>query len=109
MTFSLSGTTITQSGTDSDLSGLSAITGVSVTSNGYATVYGLPTGVNLEVTGEITHNPENEELWFDAVATGTAYIKIIGSSAVYHYGYSRTLDGETIYTCLLYTSPSPRD
>lgn len=64
MAFTLSGSTITQSGTDTNLTGLSAIAGVSVDSSGIYTQYNLgslalvvngsltiPTGSKLKVTG----------------------------------------------------------
>ena len=67
MTFSLSGSTITQNGTDADLSGLAAIAGVQVISeNGHA-IYNVGDR-QLQVRGSLSLDPEVEELVFGANA-----------------------------------------
>jgi len=65
MSFSGGGGTITQSGTDSDLSGISGLTGVSTvaTSNGY-TAYDIG-GNQLHIDGTLTIDPEYECLLQD--------------------------------------------
>ena len=65
MTFALSGTVITQSGTDTDLSGIASIAGVTTISAGDHTIYNLET-LYLNITGTLTIDPEVEELFFGA-------------------------------------------
>lgn len=59
MAFTVSSTTITQTGTDTDLSGLSAITGVTTTTLGEATIYNVP--YELTINGTLTQR-YNEQL-----------------------------------------------
>jgi len=59
--FTLSGSTITQSGTDTDLSGLSGITGVTVTVEGGVTYYNIGTR-QLNITGNLTVDGRTERL-----------------------------------------------
>ena len=62
MGFSYSGGVITQTGTDTDLSGLSGLTGVTVTS--YSSRYEIyDIGTNrLDIEGDLTINPEDNML-----------------------------------------------
>ena len=62
MAFSQVGSVITQTGTDTDLSGLSGLTGVSVIS--YSSRYDIYNiGTNrLDIEGDLTINPENNML-----------------------------------------------
>lgn len=60
-TFSLSGTTITQSGTDTDLSGLQSIANVTVTVIGGLTIYDL-SNVALRIDGELSINAKTEKI-----------------------------------------------
>ena len=53
MAFALSGSTITQTGTDTSLSGLSAIAGVTTIANGDGSLYSFPTLV-LNISGILT-------------------------------------------------------
>jgi hypothetical protein len=55
MSFSLSGSTITQSGTDTSLAGLTGIAGVTTTTIGYYTQYDIGT-LTLSVTGTLSWN-----------------------------------------------------
>ena len=74
MSFSLSGSIITQTGTDTDLSGLSGLTGVST----YANVYVLD-NVFLRVEGTLSFNGVEERLAFvnpDDSGTGLNYMSI---------------------------------
>lgn len=70
MSFSLSNTTITQSGTDTDLSGLASIAGVSVTTYGsndsQRSVYNLG-ALTLNFTGTQSINPFKEKIVHNAV------------------------------------------
>ena len=68
MAFNLAGTTITQSGTDTNLSGLSAITGVTTKLMGGATLYDL-NNLTLVVTGTLSYSAITEKLAFGLAAT----------------------------------------
>ena len=78
MSFSKSGTVITQdvSTTDTDLTGLAAIAGVSRTWDGFVTVYTFTAGDTLVVNGTLTVDPEIERLHITAnngaITTGSA-------------------------------------
>ena len=78
MAFSLSGSTITQSGTDTDLSGLASISGVSVqtTSSGVHSysVYDL-NSLTLVINGTLTINPEENMLLVSATS-GRPYVDV---------------------------------
>ena len=67
MTFNLSGTTITQTWTDTDLSGLSGIAGITYTDTWVLKTYYTNT-LNLVVNGTLTINPEIEMLSFGSNA-----------------------------------------
>ena len=83
MSFSISGSKITQTGTDADLSGLSGVTGVTTTSLGDVTVYDI--GDNqLEVQGTVTHDPNNEFLIIGVNAPRNDLF--ITSTGTYNYG-----------------------
>lgn len=84
MTFSLSGSVITQSGTDANLSGLSAIAGVTtVTQAGYynRTLYVIPENISMVVSGTLSHDPKYEELTM--IGVDGVHININGT---YNYG-----------------------
>lgn len=99
--FVLSGTTITQSGTDTDLTGLSGITGVTViesgTGSGIRRVYLLPDATNLLITGTLTIDPELEEIILaeDAptngfMVSGTGTLNISGKRTVNSFDFYST-------------------
>jgi hypothetical protein len=70
MSFSYSSGVITQTGTDTDLSGLTGLTGVTVTSySGRYAVYALGTN-RLDIEGDLTINPE-ENMFISNASTGT--------------------------------------
>lgn len=74
MSFSLSGSIITQTGTDTDLTGLSGIAGVTI----YGNIYFLD-GVFLRVEGALTFNGMDERIVFvnqDDSGTGVDYASI---------------------------------
>ena len=68
MAFTLSGTTITQTGVDADLSGLSAITGVTSRTLGTGfrarTEYLFDAGRFLQINGTLTHDTDKYLLTF---------------------------------------------
>lgn len=69
MSFSYSSGVITQTGTDTDLSGLSGLTGVTVTSySGRYAIYSIGTN-RLDVEGDLTINPE-ENMFISNAPTG---------------------------------------
>lgn len=94
MPFSLSGTTITQTGTDADLSGLSAIAGVVTQEIGDATqkhtVYFLDT-LRIINLGTINHDPLKEMLVFGESITNES-LDIRGT---YNYGVATLISGFT--------------
>ena len=63
MTFSISGSTITQTGVDADLSGLASITGVDIFQQGSHTVYSVGDR-RLNIQGDLSIDPEFEEIVF---------------------------------------------
>ena len=97
MGFSLSGSTITQTGTDADLSGLLAIAGVNAFSapNGKA-VYDLNTNsLNLEVSGDLTIDGDVEELHCNESADRSLQVN---SGAVLRVGKQKNVGGQTRYS-----------
>lgn len=102
MAFSLSSSTITQTGTDSDLSGLAAITGVTYSViNGSGTmpnrkVYDLAS-LRLNIEGTLSHDPSKEVLIFKGGNNNNERI-FIEAGAVYNYGTETTFQGGTHYT-----------
>lgn len=68
MSFSQSGSTITQSGTDTDLSGLSGTTGVTTQTVGNLTIYIIASN-NLAITGTCTMDPPTEMIVLTSTTT----------------------------------------
>jgi hypothetical protein len=68
MTFSLSGTTITQTGYDSSLAGLNGISGVTVTGQSSGKLHYTLTGRQLVLNGTLIIDPEVECLEFDTTS-----------------------------------------
>lgn len=108
MSFSLNATTgvITQSGTDSDLSGLSGITGVTITdddpNNGKIT-YDMG-NLRMVITGTLSHDPDRELMIFhhqksSGSSSVTERVLQINSNATYNYGIKTiTSDGKVGYS-----------
>ena len=88
MAFNLAGTTITQSGTDTNLSGLSAITGVTTKLMGGATLYDL-NNLILVVAGTLSYDAITEKLAF-GLASGFL-------SLTTNAGGSITVNGTKVY------------
>ena len=61
MSFSQAGSSITQTGTDTDLTGLVGVTGVTTTVVGQVTVYIIASN-NLVINGTLTMDPQTEQL-----------------------------------------------
>ncbi len=101
MSFSRSGSVITQTGTDTDLSGITSSLGASnIFSNGGTapldrTVYDLATpNYRLVINGTLSVDPANEELWLP----GTVNALDIGSSGTLNLGGSRSFSGGVSYS-----------
>ena len=95
MSFSLSGSIITQSGTDADLSGLSGISGVTTVAQGAAskpyTVYSIGDR-RLTINGTLSHNPAIEQL---VIGDGISGASILVNSGTYNYGITTVFSGFT--------------
>lgn len=89
MSFSLAGTTITQTGTDTDLSGLSGISGVTVLGGVYYIA-----NREILVNGTLSIDPETEMLWFDT-NSGPVELEVRGTLNV---GTEATQNGVTYYS-----------
>ena len=90
MSFSIASGVITQSGVDGSLSGLSAITGVTTTTNGIQTVYNLGTN-QLRINGTLTLDPEIECLMI-------ADTKDLWVSGTFNFGVPTTVNGAVKYS-----------
>lgn len=95
MTFSLSGSIITQSGTDTDISGLGGITGVTTTTVGDRNYYNLGT-LKLLITGTLTHDPDAECILTTVTGTGNPAIEV--STGTYNFGIETTSGAKTRYS-----------
>jgi hypothetical protein len=95
MSFSLAGSTITQSGADADLSGLSAITGITIVAEGAAskpyTTYSIGDR-RLIINGTLDHDPAIEKL---IIGDGTSGASILVNSGTYNYGITTVFSGFT--------------
>jgi len=89
MAFTLSGTVITQTGTDINLSGLSAISGVTTTTRGHQTIYDINTR-KLIISGVLSHDPDIELLISNHSATSAMDI-----TGVYNYGVETIQNGNS--------------
>ncbi len=95
--FTISGTTITQTGTDTDLSWLNGIAWVNVFTKGTKIVYQLTTtNIRLDVTWTLDMDPEIEELWFPADAI-TDHFRV-QSGGLLRIGKATVIDGITRYS-----------
>jgi hypothetical protein len=95
MSFSLSVGTITQSGTDANLSGLNGITGVTTEVLGGVTKYSLDTSTTLSISGTLTIDPRDN--FIEVLKDGNSTLKIessgnltLGEDTSYTYGNQLT-------------------
>ena len=100
MAFTLSGSTITQSGTDASLSGLAGISGVTVntlaaTSGTFQGVkqYLINSSTNLVINGTLNHDPDSEVL----VLQRNDEDQPLAINGTYNFGSSATFQGGTVY------------
>lgn len=95
-----SGSTITQSGTDANLSGLAAIAGVTTVAQATHTAYNIG-NLQLLVTGTLTIDPEIETLYCGYVSASTSMVRVTGTlnigKAILENGYTRYSEGLAIY------------
>ena len=89
MSFSISSSTITQTGTDTDLSGLTGLSGVVVVNNGSHKTYHLD-GRHLIINGELTIDPQKE-----CLLTEQKYLHIFGTL---NFGVTAVIGGVTRYS-----------
>jgi hypothetical protein len=92
MAFTLSGSTITQTGTDTSLSGLAGIAGVTTISQGDLKIYSLP-ALNLVIQGDLTINPRFEQLFMGAASP----FPNVQNSGTLNINSRFTSNGETSY------------
>jgi len=95
MAFTLSGSTITQTGTDTDLSGLAGIAGVTVETHGANTTYFVG-DVKIEFAGECTIDPRKERLVYGAASRPNSVDILNGG--VLNIGLQITENGGTYVT-----------
>ena len=94
MAFSLSNANlIIQYNTDSDLSGLSSIAGVTAIQSGGVTIYDIGDR-QLDIYGTLFHDPDYETVItnFTVPYNGAGSIQVLGPTGVYNYG--KTYTGE---------------
>ena len=95
MAFAYANNTITQTGTDTDLSGLAGLTGVTTTTIGAIITYSLSSSIRLDITGDCLIDPRINELEttrvsstaIDVTSTGTL---TLGEEIFYGYGSQYT-------------------
>ena len=102
MTWSLSGNVITLDAgtTENNLSGLSAVTGVTTTTDTGATYYDVGT-LQIVIKGTLYHDPDEEVLIMHHEHTtgnsggGTQQGFVVNNGATYNYGKETTANGRT--------------
>ena len=95
MSFAFSNNTLTQTGTDTDLSGLAGLTGVTTTTVGSIITYSIASNVTMNINGDCLIDPRVNELETNRVSapaltvasTGTL---TLGVEVVYGYGSQYT-------------------
>ena len=88
MAFTYSNNIITQTGTDTDLSGLSGLTGVTTTTIGAITTYSLANNIRLDINGDCLIDPRINEL--ETTRVSTTAISVVGTLTLgveMFYGY----------------------
>lgn len=97
--FTLSGSTITQTGLDTDLSGLNIVSGVTVISEGTGTnqfnVYDIGNR-QLRIQGTLTINPTNEQLLFGTSSPANSLL--IQNGGILNLGIDKTVNSATYQT-----------
>lgn len=92
----ITGQYITQTGTDTDPTGLAAMTGVTAidtgSGNSRRTIYSLGTN-QLRIQGTLTHDPDLFE-----ITTALQQGLVVQTGATYNYGIARTVNSQTTYS-----------
>lgn len=92
----ITGQYITQTGTDTDPTGLAAMTGVTAidtgSGNSRRTIYNLGTN-QLRIQGTFTHDPDLFE-----ITTALQQGLVVQTGATYNYGIARTVNSQTTYS-----------
>lgn len=109
MSFSQTGSVITQSASPADFSTLNGMTGVTYAVSGRVTIINLGTN-RIDFNATVNHNPEELVLICNAAATTTAAnIPFrLNANTVYNYGVERVVGGATTYSKgagIILTSP----
>ena len=106
MSFAYSAGVITQTGTDTDLTGISGLTGVTtITSDpsalqtGYR-IYQVDASTRVDITGTLTIEPDVEQLIIEGAAVSgiTANPLLVSSGGTLNLGVAKSGNGNTIYS-----------
>ena len=107
MAFNLSGTLVTQIGTDTTLVGAANSGALSAAGGGITTVvYGnrtyvvIPNNLTLSITGTLTHDTERECIVFQRLLTtaGQAPTLLIATGATYNFGAPKVAGSTTVFS-----------
>jgi hypothetical protein len=104
MSFSYSSGVITQSGTDTNLSGLSGLTGITTwTSDPDSNTWGqdfyvMDASTRLDITGTLTIEPDQECLIVEGAATTGTAPNPVRVTGTLNLGVQKTGNGNTIYS-----------
>lgn len=105
MSFSISGAVITQTGTDTNLSALASVAGVTTTTNGLKTIYYIGNN-QLSITGTLTFDPQFEEIWLGTSINTYPQVEVTGTLNI---GVPTTRNGVVFYPqCTAFVIPSYR-
>ena len=95
MAFALSGSTITQTGTDTSLAGLAGIAGVTTSDRGDLTEY-IIDALQLDIQGNLSFNAHNERLrWINSNLITVPQIKLETTGATFEVLITKTVNGVT--------------
>ena len=106
MAFTLSGTTITQTGTDANLSGLSGLAGVTTTTTNPQSsadrydIYIINSSTRLEVRGTLTIEPDSELVILEGEpsSSGSSAPLRVTTSGVLNFGVAKISGNKVIYS-----------
>ena len=107
MAFNLSGTLVTQTGTDTTLVGAANSGALSAAGGSITTVvYGnrtyvvIPNNLTLSITGTLTHDTERECIVFQRLLTtaGQAPTLLIATGATYNFGAPKVAGSTTVFS-----------
>jgi len=94
--FNLAGSVITQTGTDTDLTGLAGIAGVVTTTSGGKTLYDLRANqLKLNIQGDLEFDPDFEEIY---AATNINRPILVRNGGIFRVGVQKDFGGKTRYS-----------